>query len=278
MNESGQRADQRVDRSDDSAPNADPRFVAYYKRESSSDQTRHRAQRIKVRVEALLRGSGRWPRRLTVADIGCGAGAHSQLWSEAGHEVFGLDVSQPLIEIAKQRTQELGLEVKFEVGSATALPYADQSVDVCILPELLEHIADWECCLREAARVVRVGGVLYLSTTNVFCPVQEEFTLPCYSWYPSVLKRRYEQLAVTTRPELVHFASFPAVNWFSYYGLRDFLKTMGLASFDRFDLIGILSQGTWKGRLATAVARQPSLKFLAQFVVPSCLIFAVRER
>jgi 2-polyprenyl-3-methyl-5-hydroxy-6-metoxy-1,4-benzoquinol methylase len=55
-------------------------------------------------------------------------------------------------------------------------------MDVCLLPELLEHVADWQSCLNEAARVLRPGGLLYLSTTNVLCPRQQEFNLPLYSF------------------------------------------------------------------------------------------------
>ena len=75
-------------------------------------------------------------------------------------------------------------------------------MDVCLLPELLEHVADWQSCLKEAPRVLRSGGLLYLSTTNVLRPRQEEFNLPLYSWYPGPLKRYCERLAMTTRPAL----------------------------------------------------------------------------
>ena len=82
-------------------------------------------------------------------------------------------------------------------------------------------------CVREAARVLKRGGVLYLSTTNVLCPVQEEFELPLYSGTRRPFKRRYQRLALTTRPELVNHARYPAVHWFSYYGLRDHLRGSG---------------------------------------------------
>ncbi len=62
---------------------------------------------------------------------------------------------------------------------------------------------------------MRPGGVLYLTTTSCLCPSQMEFRLPLYSWYPGFLKRRYERLAKTTRPELANFAIYPAVHWFS---------------------------------------------------------------
>ncbi len=93
-----------------------------------------------------------------------------------------------------------------------------------MLPELLEHVEDWQTCLNEAVRALRPGGALYLSTTNALNPVQDEFELPFYSWYPGFLKRHYERLAVTTRPELVNHAKYPAVHWFTFFGLKPYLR------------------------------------------------------
>lgn len=261
-----------------SALNADPRFVEYYELESASEETRARAKRLKASIEVLLKRSSPWPRQLSVADIGCGAGAHASVWAEDGHTACGLDVSQPLIQIARERAAAAGLPIRFDVGSATALPYGDASFDVCVLPQMLEHIADWQSCLREAIRVLRVGGVLYVSTTNRLCPMQGEFDLPLYSWYPGFLKRYYERVSVTTRPELVQYSSFPAVNWFTYYGLRDFLDQYGMRSYDRFDLVSVQSTVPWKRRVAAAIALVPPLKFAAQFAVSTCLVYAVKER
>ena len=177
--------------------------------------------------------------RLDVADIGCNAGTQSCIWAERGHVVHGLDINGALLAIARRRALEHGLEIDFREGSATALPWLDASMDVCLLPELLEHVADWESCLTEAARILRPGGVLFVSTTNRLCPRQMEFELPLYAWYPARMKRHYERLAVTTRPELVNHAAFPAVNWFTPYQLRGRLEELGLRAWDHFDWIDI---------------------------------------
>jgi ubiquinone/menaquinone biosynthesis C-methylase UbiE len=209
-------------------------FVDYYAAYSLSPKTldRYRAiqQLILSRVDPRRAACG-----LDIADVGCNAGTQCFLWAEAGHRVHGVDVNAGLIELAKQRAAEQNLLVSFALGSATELPWADESMDVCIMPELLEHVADWQACLNEAARILRHGGVLYLSTTNKLCPVQNEFNLPLYSWYPAFIKRRYVELACTTRPEIANHATYPAVNWFTYYSLRSALFERGFDCLDRFD-------------------------------------------
>jgi 2-polyprenyl-6-hydroxyphenyl methylase/3-demethylubiquinone-9 3-methyltransferase len=59
--------------------------------------------------------------------------------------------------------------------------WPNRSMDVCLVPELLEHVREWRECLADFARVLRPGGVLVLTTNNKLCPVQQEFNLPLYS-------------------------------------------------------------------------------------------------
>ncbi|MES2298296.1 MAG: class I SAM-dependent methyltransferase [Pseudomonadota bacterium] len=209
-------------------------FYRYYENESSSAAARARFASIQA---TLLRVTGWAGRTLRVADVGCGAGTQSALWAARGDHVFGADINQALIALARRRAASAGLAIRFEVASATALPWDDQSIDICIAPELLEHVADWRSCLREFVRVLKPGGALYISTSNRLCPFQEEFDLPAYAWYPARLKRHYEELARTTRPELAGYATYPAVNWFSFYALRAHLGQYGMRCLDRFDLI-----------------------------------------
>ena len=257
---------------------SDQHFVDYYAQQSLSPETAQRFTLVRDKSLRLLTkiNGGDIP-ELNVADIGCGAGMQAQLWAERGHKVFGLDVNAPLIEIARQRAENARLAIQFDVGSATELPYPDASMDVALLPELLEHVADWQGCLDEAIRILKPGGLLYLSTTNWLCPVQQEFNLPLYSWYPGFIKRRYEHLAVTTRPELANYCKYPAVNWFSFYSLADYLRKNGFRSLDRFDMIETEGKGALVRFVLSLVKAIPPLRFLGQVLTPGSIVFAIRK-
>ena len=252
------------------------RFAEYYRAESLSEEAIARFRSIRDTVQGYLTSVGRQGETLDVADIGCGAGTQCIMWADDGHRVEGLDVNDTLIEIARSRAAQADREITFHVGTAEDLPWDDASIDVCLVPELLEHVSNWEGCLDEFARVLRPGGVIYLSTNNVFCPVQQEFDLPLYSWYPGFLKRRYERLATTTRPELVNHADFPAVNWFSFYGLRSALASRGMLARDRFDMMRLDSKGVLARLAVKSVRKLAPLRFLAHVLTPYTALIAVK--
>ena len=249
-------------------------FFDYYASESQRDQTVERS--ITVR-DLVLRALGDGGRSLDVADLGCGAGTQSMVWSQLGHRVHGVDISEELVALGRTRAERADQTVDFRVGTVTELPWDDASMDVCLSIQLLEHVEDWSRCLDESARVLRPGGALFLTTTNYLCPSQEEFDLPVYSWYPGVVKRHYEHLARTSRPELASYATYPAVNWFSFYGLRRELRRRGFECRDRFDLIDETKKGRGKAIALAAVRQIPPARWLAHTTTPSTWIFAVKR-
>lgn len=263
---------------DTDAHRNDPRFVEYYARESATVAAAERARGImgavlRARAEAQLPVEN-----LLVADIGCNAGTQSRCWLERGHRVCGLDISRDLVAVARERNATFGERAKFDVGSATQLPWQSGTFDVCLLPELLEHVDDWRACLEEGVRVLKTGGALYLSTTNVLCPVQQEFTLPAYSWYPGWVKKRIVVRSLTTHRQWVNYATYPAVHWFSPYGLSRFLAARGMASLDRFDLIDVASKGML-ARLVVGLTRAvPPIRFLGHMATPSTSLVGIKNR
>jgi SAM-dependent methyltransferase len=259
----------------DPGPNADRRFVDYYAQQSASAQTRHRFEGTRRVTLASRRDSGMPTESLDVADIGCGAGTQALMWATEGHRVIGVDISAPLVELARQRAAEMRVPADFRVGSANSLPIADRSVDVALVSELLEHLTAWEGCVDEAVRILRPGGVLYMSTTNRLCPVQQEFTLPGYSWYPPALKKRCERLAVTTHGHWVRHTSFPAVHWFTYYQLRDYLSERGVIAKDRFDLIPSAGSRV-RATVLTAIRRSRLLRFAGHMLTPNTVVVGLR--
>jgi 2-polyprenyl-3-methyl-5-hydroxy-6-metoxy-1,4-benzoquinol methylase len=252
-------------------------FYEHYARGSQSPATLQRIRSLRDCVLRVAENGGGKRGMLEVADIGCGAGTQSLLWAELGHQVHGLDVNEPLLELARRRAGEQGHLIEFQLGSATTLPWADASMDVCLLLELLEHVAKWEACLSECARVLRAGGFLLLTTTNKLCPRQQEFNLPLYSWYPKPFKSHFERLALTTWPAVANYAKYPAVNWFSFYGLRNTLEPYGFRCLDRFDIMDLSSKGVVGRWIVRGIRNFQALRWLAHVATPGTIVLAVKS-
>jgi GT2 family glycosyltransferase/SAM-dependent methyltransferase len=108
-------------------------------------------------VAALVKG-------LDVLDIACGEGYGSWILAASARHVTGIDIDKPTINHAVQRYARDN--IRFLVGSATSIPMQDASVDCVVSFETLEHIAEHDEFIGEIKRVLRPGGVLYMSTPD----------------------------------------------------------------------------------------------------------------
>ena len=251
-------------------------FFEYYAAASESEETLVRFNTVRRKALSLMRTLGeKGP--FDVADVGCGAGTQAMLWSKDGHTVNAIDINEPLVELGRERASKEGLDLNFSVGSANDLPWLNNSIDICLVPELLEHVSDWQGCLDEFSRILRPGGLLYLSTTNMLCPMQQEFDLLLYSWYPKRLKHYYERISVTTRPELVNHAKYPAVNWFTPYSLKHELLNRDFSKiFDRFDCLLLDGESHRKRIVVKIMDALPPLRWFGHVCTPSTTVFAIK--
>ena len=89
------------------------------------------------------------------------------------------------------------------------------------------------------------------------------------------MKRYYEQLAVSTRPELVQHATYPAVNWFTPYQLKYEVSKRGFHKvYDRFDFIEPRGRSAIVRAAVRAIRTLPALRFLGHVVTSYSAIIA----
>ena len=99
-----------------------------------------------------------------VLDAGCGAGYGTELLNQAGAaNVVGVDVSEAALTLARAAVSD---GVTCEPGDVAALSYPDDSFDVVVCFEVIEHVEDPERVLDELRRVLRPDGLLLLSSPN----------------------------------------------------------------------------------------------------------------
>ena len=111
--------------------------------------------------------AARLARGKRVLDMGCGAGYGSAELAKHASKVTGLDVSSEALSYAREHFSVSG-NVEFVEGSAAAVPFHDQSFDLIVAFEVIEHLADWRKLLEEARRLMALGGQFIVSTPNKF--------------------------------------------------------------------------------------------------------------
>jgi SAM-dependent methyltransferase len=100
-------------------------------------------------------------------DLGCGAGRHAFEAARLGARVVALDMDRgelsqvAAITAAMDEAGELpaGASITPAAGDATRMPFPDDSFDLVIASEVMEHIPADQNALDEVARVLRPGGV-----------------------------------------------------------------------------------------------------------------------
>ena len=102
----------------------------------------------------------RYGRGQQILEVGCGTGLLLDRVAEFASFAAGADLSGGMLRQAASR----GLHVL--QGSATALPYADESFDVTFSFKVLPHVAEIRLALAEMARVTRPGGTVLAEFYN----------------------------------------------------------------------------------------------------------------
>ncbi|MBI2956236.1 MAG: methyltransferase domain-containing protein [Acidobacteria bacterium] len=70
------------------------------------------------------------------------------------------------------------------VFDGCALPFADQSFDIVYSNAVLEHLPGWEAQQRFAEEVQRVGRAWFITTPNLWFPVEPHYHLPFVQFLP----------------------------------------------------------------------------------------------
>lgn len=100
------------------------------------------------------RTSGRW------LDIGCGAGALLRAAERQGWSATGTEIAPNAVDVLREQ----GLDVR--LGELDELGLEPGGFDVVSLVEVVEHVADPLALVDGAARLVRPGGAVYVTTPN----------------------------------------------------------------------------------------------------------------
>lgn len=100
-----------------------------------------------------------------ILDLGCGTGRNANYLAENGNEVIGIEISKTALSLAKERAEELGLNVDYRLEDIGE-PYdiEDNSIDIVFDVTSSNSLDEKgrEVYLKEVDRVMKKGGYFFV--------------------------------------------------------------------------------------------------------------------
>jgi ubiquinone/menaquinone biosynthesis C-methylase UbiE len=161
-------------------------FLArWYARNTAGNRDSYR-QSAEV-VAAQLPGGG------SVLEVAPGPGYLAIALARLGpYRVVGLDISRSFVEMARQNAKEAGVEVAFEHGNASAMPFAPDSFDFIVCRAAFKNFSEPVVALAEMHRVLKPGGralILDLRPDATSQAINAEVRKMKLGWFSSLLTR-----------------------------------------------------------------------------------------
>jgi ubiquinone/menaquinone biosynthesis C-methylase UbiE len=180
-----------------------------------------------------------------VLEAGCGTGLILERIAGFAASARGVDLSGGMLARARAR----GLDVV--QGSVTALPYRDESFDVCCSFKVLAHVADIETALAEMARVTRPGGIVLAEFYNT---LSLRYLVKRLKPPTAISESRDDEAVFTRYDSAARFRSYlpPSLSWQTVRGVR---IATPVAALHRLPLVGRLLNGAEHALADAPVAR-----------------------
>ena len=103
---------------------------------------------------------------LNIVDVGCGGGLLTEPMKRLGARVVGIDPSESNIQVAKGHAEKMNLSIDYRAETAERLLKNKEKFDIVLNMEVVEHVADVPLFMSQCAKLVKPGGLMFVSTIN----------------------------------------------------------------------------------------------------------------
>ena len=221
-----------------------------------------------------------------ILDIGCGFGAFVISSRRLGFDAIGVEIAPFEVEYAKRRwEQEMpGTDPSsvYFLGDGHTVPFAENSFDAVTLWNVLEHVPDGLRLLREATRVLKPNGILFIICPNYAAFRQEAHYL--VPWWPLLFRKLASiYLRILGKdPRFFETSIFYRTNWEVHHALSQLGMRVshieGPLTFDSTE-IDLFAQNIknkiWQPELARSAKLKSLLMLAKKFHIRWMLILGI---
>jgi 2-polyprenyl-6-hydroxyphenyl methylase/3-demethylubiquinone-9 3-methyltransferase len=103
---------------------------------------------------------------INVLEVGCGGGILIEEFAIMGYAATAIDPSEPSLKTAMKHASDNNLKIKYIKASGENIPCNNNSFDVVLCCDVLEHVRDLPKVISEVSRVLKTAGVFIYDTFN----------------------------------------------------------------------------------------------------------------
>ncbi len=154
-------------------------------REKRIWQERYQTERL-----ALIKRFGGELANTRILEISCGMGGTLVALAQAGAQPVATEFNRDYCQISKHRAARYDLNLPILNAVGEAVPFADNSFDLAICWDIVEHVQDPAAMLAELRRVIRPGGRVLLTIINRWAWRDPHYHIRGINWLPRTLADR----------------------------------------------------------------------------------------
>jgi ubiquinone/menaquinone biosynthesis C-methylase UbiE len=154
-----------------------------------------------------------------VLEIGFGCGLQVAVFSEEGARMSGLEVTKRLKEFADVNLKQRNISADVRLYDGEHFPFEDNSFDIVYATSVLEHVDSLSAVIGEAYRVLRPGGLFYVSFPNRLWPKETHTGV----WFLNYMSRPIAKFILEKVLKRKSFTNWN-LHFLSYWKIKRVLK------------------------------------------------------
>lgn len=170
-----------------------------------------------------------------VLDIGCGSGRHTFFLLEKGCSVTGVDISQKMLEVLKQKAEERKYSLSLFLADCNNLPFETESFDVVVsIYGPFTHLQNPIKCVNEMIRVLKRNGKIVIGVENKWALLPLIRRILKFEWNKIIMLLCEGGKFTVFKKE----SGQEVLIWLQYYSLKQLVKLFSDAGFIKIKTYG----------------------------------------